>query len=179
MRRWPWMIGFLIVSAGGCRSKDPELQDPEQLTLYSIDGRWNEEAGPANAVNTDCQSVKWEERETKRTYVPPEGVSVTESFHGYPVLGKVEVTDPQERKRLVAALKEGTGPEGTQGGCFCPRHAIRAVQKGRTFDYVICFQCHGVEEYVDGKRKPSRAFYNSVKPAFDQPLTDAGIPIAP
>jgi hypothetical protein len=105
-------------------------------------------------------------------------VKITEHFHGRPVLGKVEITDPQQRQRIVAALKENLR-EGHLSKCFCPRHAIRAVERGRTFEYLVCFQCHDFAEYIDGKPKRSGSVDERAKPVFDQPLRDAGIPIAP
>src|SRR2546425_5725912 len=59
----------------------PDLDAPDQLILYSIDGR---------------------------DFDPPESRPMAdETFHGYPVLGKVEIIDPDKRKELMTAVKEG------------------------------------------------------------------------
>jgi hypothetical protein len=166
-----WALACLILAAVGCGAPS-ELQSPEQLTLYSIDGRWfrggaDGDCGPGARELVDAPE-----------YIPPAGVKVTEHFHDYPVLGKVEITDPQQRQRIVAALKEGLR-KGDISKCFCPRHAVRAVEKGHTFEYLICFQCNDFAELIDGNRKRSGPVGDGVKSVFDQPLRDAGILIAP
>jgi hypothetical protein len=100
---------------------------PEQLTLYSIDGR---------------------------RLQPGQEVQANEKFHGYPVLGKIEIADADKRKEVFAALKEGLArSNGTMAKCFWPRHGIPAVEKGRTIDYVICFECLQLEAHEgDSKR---------------------------
>jgi hypothetical protein len=175
MRSWAKAVGVVIIAVSGCAPR--ELQEPEQLTLLSIDGRWNERGG----WDSDCRSVNGTHRcdHPDDPYTPPAGASATERFHGYPVLGKVEVMDPEERKRLVAALKVGLSSKQGMAKCFCPRHAIRAVQGGRVYEYLICFECAGVLEYLDGEQKRAGGFDTSVHPAFDEPLVKDGIPIAP
>src|SRR5262245_52600914 len=174
MRCWRMVVGFCILTAAGCRTQ-VELEDPEQLTLYSIDGRAPNGGGP----DLDCGEGAREWERAGPEYVPPGGMRVTEYFLGYPVLGKVEVTDPQERRRVVATLKASLGSQEKMSKCFCPRHAVRAVQKGHTFEYLICFQCSDFSEFVDGEHGRWGGFDPSVKATFNQPLVDAGIPIAP
>ena len=128
------------------------LDVPEQLTLYSIDGRHFE---------------------------PGKEPKVEEKFHGYPVLGKVEVTDPDRRKEIIAALNEGRArSNGTMAKCFLPRHAIRAVEKGRTVDYVICFECYQLEVH-DGNSKRVKATTRDPQQVFNRHLRQAGVRLAP
>src|SRR5262245_42014235 len=102
-------IGSLILFLAiiGCgRGSLNGLSDPEQLTLFSIDGRDEPQRGEAKAK---------------------------ESFHGYPVLGKIEITDPAQRRALLAALHDAIARnDGRMAFCFWPRHGIRAVEKGKT-----------------------------------------------
>jgi hypothetical protein len=134
------------------RSDQPLVTQPEQLTLYSIDGR---EFEPGEAPKTE------------------------ETFHGYPVLGKIVVTDPAKRAELMTALKKGLadGPEDV-ADCFWPRHAIQTVDKGRTVDYIICFECLQME--IHGKQV-ERAIATTIEPErlFNRHLRAASIPIAP
>src|SRR5690606_26013570 len=67
-----------------------------------------------------------------------------ESFHRYPVLGKIEVTDPEQRREIYMALHKGIDPSVDITLCFQPRHGIRAVVDGQTTDYVICYECYQV-----------------------------------
>ena len=88
---------------------------PQQLTLYSIDGH---------------------------DFAPGEEPHADETFHGYPVLGKAEITDMAERKAIMAALKQGiTQSDGSVDVCFRPRYAILSTQNERVVAYVISFEC--------------------------------------
>lgn len=138
-----------------------ELQLAEDFILYSIDGR--------------------EEDRIKLDKPPIPRLS--ETFHNYPVYGKVKIDDSEERRKLIAAFKDALSvPGADKVKCFWPRHAIHAVVKGKTVEYVICFQCI---QFYRFEKDPPRQTYGvlnsekSVRPVFDKPLTDAGIPIAP
>jgi hypothetical protein len=155
-----WRSCFALVAiliASGCSGSPlAKLNSPDQLTLYSIDGRD-------------------EDRRLKDLEVKS-----SETFHGYPVLGKVEVTDPDRRKQLIAALKDAHARRPTDGAkCFWPRHGIRAIEKGQTIEYVVCFECSRFEEFMGGKKLRHDLLNSDVQPTFDKPLTEAGIPIAP
>jgi hypothetical protein len=151
-RKFVFCVIFALVLMG-CR-RDPlgGVDVPEQLTLYSIDGR---------------------------DFEPGKQPKVDEKFHGYPVLGKVEITDAGKRKEIIAALKEGLAhDDGSIAACFWPRHAIRVVDKGRTIDYVICFQCYQVQAY-DGNAKSVKPVTREPQPVLNRHLKEAGIPLAP
>ena len=149
------LLAYVVVAAAlsGCgRNPVAGLKQPEQLTLYSIDGR---------------------------DFEPGQEPKADEKFHGYPVLGKIEVTDAAKRQEIVEALQDGLAQsDGTMAKCFWPRHAIRAVENGRTLDYVICFECLQLEAYVDGSKsvKPVTREPQSV---FNKHLKEASIPLAP
>lgn len=158
-RRW---IGLSVVLFGlaaavivwASRSRVPDLDRPERVTVISIDGR---------------------DRETND---PPTG----ETLYGYPVLGRVEVNDPDQIRKLIAGLREGlNAPDVPLAKCYWPRHVLRVEQGGQTADYVICFQCQQYRLYLDGlNRTPAHPSISPrVRPVFDKPLADAGIPIAP
>jgi hypothetical protein len=145
--------GVVATALTGCGS-DPvaDLEAPEQLILYSIDGR---------------------------DFEPGQAPKADEKFHGYPVLGKVEITDAAKRKEIAGALKDGLArSDGKRAKCFWPRHAIRAVTKGRTIDYVICFQCLQLEAH-DGDSKSVKPVTREPQSVFNKHLKEAGIPLAP
>lgn len=141
---------LLLIWILGCSSNPlPELSNPEQLTLFSIDGR---------DLNRREKGI------------------TDETFQGFPVLGKLEISDPNERKKLIAALKEGIRRGPIAGAkCFWPRHGIRVTEKGKTIEFAICFECRNFS--MDPG--PGGLISGEVQPAFDKPLKDAGIPIAP
>jgi hypothetical protein len=136
-------LACLIVSCASCAPSYSVPDHPEQIILYSIDG---------NDYDDLDQRPKTDE-----------------TLHRYPVLGKVEITDPDDRKEIITALKAaGAGPMPL---CFWPRHAVRVVEKGRTMDYLICFECRLIEWHYGGSSaavilgqgtgKPFRAIPNA------------------
>jgi hypothetical protein len=152
------LVTFIICFTGalgiaGCRG-DPvaSLDMPEQLILYSIDGR---------------------------DFRPGQEPKSEEKFHGYTALGKIEVTDEIKRSEIIVALKEGMArSDGMTAKCFWPRHAIRAVEKGRTIDYVICFECLQLEVH-EGQSKSLIPVRWEPQAVFNRHLKEAGIPLAP
>jgi hypothetical protein len=122
----------------------------DQFVLYSIDGRG--ESKPAPGV---------------------------ELFRGYPVLGKLEIQDLATQKRIMDALNDGMATsDGAVASCFWPRHAIHLVHKGRSTDYMICFQCLHLVIYR-GERTSTEAITDAPQTMFNEYLTKAGIELAP
>jgi hypothetical protein len=151
---------LLVVALIGCgrpsvttsRDTPYSLEIPEQLTLYSIDGR---------------------------DFKPGEEPKTEEKLHGYPVLGKVDIKDAEQRKEIIAALNEGLARGDKGAACFWPRHAIRTVNKGRIVDYVICFECMHLIPYVDGSATRPIGLDRSPQPILNRYLEEAGILLAP
>jgi hypothetical protein len=95
------------------------LKEPEKLVLYSIDG-----------------TADFELNRMARL------AAAKELFEGYPVLGKLDVTSAAQRNEIVSALQDGIVYHDREAAsCFWPRHAIVAVENGKTFKIVICFEC--------------------------------------
>lgn len=77
--------------------------------------------------------------------------SAAGEFHGFTVLGEKVISDPEVKVRILKALKDCM-PElddGEQYSCFEPRHGIRVRSRDTTFDFVICFECSGVDVYLN------------------------------
>jgi hypothetical protein len=127
------------------------LDAPDSFTLFSIEGEDD---------------------------IKPE---VTEqSFHGFNILGKTGIEDPQQRKSLVDALDEGISTV-THGPalCFAPRHGIRVVQGDTQLDLVICFECAQI--YVlNEKGLVIFGTHTTEAPSvvFNQALSSAKVPLA-
>jgi hypothetical protein len=101
-----------------------------------------------------------------------------DGFHGWKVLGQTTVKNADTLKALVAAFKKGVAEnDGIVAGCFNPRHGIRVTHDGKTFDFVICFECYQVEVYIDGKKVKGFLVTRSPQKAFDKVLKDAGVPL--
>lgn len=152
-------LSLVLCSAIGCHAKVNPVANLEQatsITLYSIDG---------NHLPQD--------ENAKRP-------ATAEKFHGYPVLGKVELTVAADRKTLLSELRRGIeGNNGMVAGCFIPRHALRATQPSGTIEYVICFECMQINVYENGKSVTNMLTTAAPQPAFDAVLKKAKIALAP
>jgi hypothetical protein len=102
-----------------------------------------------------------------------------ETLQKYPVLGKTTVADAATRKALIDALEKGiAGNEGEVAGCFNPRHAIRVVHGGKTYDLIICFECLQISIFVNDGRGKAVLTTEEPKAAFDEVLNAANVPLA-
>ena len=137
----------LVVALTGCSRARQDVKTPDQMTLYSVN------------VQEDLPDVG------------------NGRFHEFPVLGKIEITDANQRHEIMAAVMDGISDGGTPAACFWPRHAIRTVVDGKTIDYVICFHCSQIGIW-DGEHRYV-AMSRDAMPVLDKYLKAASIPQAP
>jgi hypothetical protein len=98
-------------------------------------------------------------------------------FHGYPVLGKAELTDANERAQLLGDFYQGVkDARGAVGNCFAPRHGISATLGDDTVDLVICFECWTVLTFA--KHGRDVGVTDLPQAAFNRVLEREKIPIA-
>jgi hypothetical protein len=106
-----------------------------------------------------------------------------ELLHGYLVLGKIKIQEPDSVKEIFSAVRKDLAAPGPPAACFWPRHAVRVVEKGKTVDYVICFQCfqcNGYEVTVGDKLvTTSRPIGRTSQPILNRYLRAAGVPLSP
>jgi hypothetical protein len=98
------------------------------------------------------------------------------------VLGKKEIKDDKERKKLLEALRLGVEDNfGMVAGCFIPRHGIRLKKEAETIDLVICFQCMSVEVFKGDKKQPGFLISDGPQKTFNAVLSAPGVklPTAP
>lgn len=144
------LLVVLVSCTAGCGRSAISGFECDRLVLFSIDGR-----------------------DDRRTSADEE------LFRGYPVLGKINVKDPADRRKIMAAVAKGIArSDGTMAKCFWPRHAIHAEKNGKSVDYVICFECLqlSINRDDDGRMVPTTREPAAVLNPY---LTKAGIPIAP
>jgi hypothetical protein len=156
------LIGLaLLAGASGCRSARPIgfLEDPETVTLVSIDG--NVRANSGNLTPEQEKGEKWQ---------------------GYPVLGKAEITDPEQRRQVISAVQKAihNGPD-RPFVCFVPRHVLHISKQGETLNVAICFECLRYRVYPADSDQPKAVgtISRDAQPLLDGILTDAGVPLAP
>jgi hypothetical protein len=122
-------LGCFILGCGSPAASDRNApfhvpEAPDELTVYSIDG--NDDA---------YQRPKTEE-----------------TLGGYPVLGKIEITNPETRREILTALREAKSDSRNWTTCYWPRHAVRVVEKGIATEYMIYFECLRLHYEVDGRK---------------------------
>jgi hypothetical protein len=155
------VLMLIPISLMGCsRTPIAGITSPEKMTLYSIKPE-------ALTVGSEI-----DEKDDGKI----------EQFHGYPVLGKVDVDSLEKRNEIVAALTKGheQGKSLAQPKCFEPRHGIRVIENGKTIDFVICFHCVNML-VLKGNEDQHLTIPISThpKPLLDKYLTDHQIPLAP
>ena len=105
-------------------------------------------------------------------------------FHGYRVLGRVDIPKGAQREQLVQALQSALTTAGYGlAYCFDPRHAIRASVGAQTIDLLICFECYKISVHLPDTSSDARpaqfiSTSDSAQPAFDAALKSAGIPLS-
>ena len=99
---------------------------------------------------------------------------------GYPVLGEASIRGEMRGLALQALFDGIDENDGTVAECFEPRHGIRVVHRGRTFSFVICFECLQIQIHEsDGPggaalvSESPRAVFNAILRARGVPLPDA------
>jgi hypothetical protein len=102
-----------------------------------------------------------------------------DGWHGAKVLGKATVSAAADRKALASALKKGV-EEGKDGArCFVPRHGVRASHAGKSYDLLICFECHWLYVYAADSDKPLVLLVSEApQKVLNKLLTDAKVPPA-
>lgn len=112
---------------------------------------------------------------------PPEGdARIKGKFHRNGILGEAQITDPEQKARLVNALYGGfpsiVSSSVDESACFNPRHGIRATHGGRTVEAEICFECAAVYLHENGKSIKQTVSQEPQK-VFDQALIGAKLPL--
>jgi hypothetical protein len=108
------------------------------------------------------------------------GIERENAFHGWPILGETEVSDPAVRQALLNALANGVreNVKGMAASCFNPRHGIKAVANGQKLDVVICFECLQANVYADDKRIQGFLSMSSPQKTFDEVLRKSGVKLS-
>jgi len=104
-------------------------------------------------------------------------------MYGYPVLGSVDLSH-SDSERMLEILADGVWKWRwrnsilrSEVACFNPRHIVRIQTQNDMFDYVICFQCEGIEVYRNGIQH-SYAGVLAKQREFDNVLVRSNVPLA-
>lgn len=98
-------------------------------------------------------------------------------YYGFSVLGQVEVSI---RSRLIGQLTSWwRNPEPEEAAlCFDPRHGVRIITAEKTIDFVVCFECEGVQVYVNSLAVDVTPHPTDIQRDWDRLLKNAGVQLA-
>jgi hypothetical protein len=83
----------------------------------------------------------------ERKALPPEQL-----FNGWDILKQIDIKQKMDRVAIAKIVSsEISESSGLSANCFMPRHAIRAVRGKQRLDLLICFACHNMLCYLNGK----------------------------
>jgi hypothetical protein len=101
-----------------------------------------------------------------------------DAFHDYKVLARATVTDDDARKAVVAAVLKGVAEsDGAVAKCFEPRHGLHVVYKGKTYDFLICYQCSQIQVFAEAAEEPETVGTTAAsRAALDKALRESGAP---
>ena len=135
------------------------LEHSQQLILYSLD--------------PDAEFEK--------------GHDERKAFVFYGVRGKLVITDPTVKAKIITALYQSiTSRHSHPASCFVPHHGIRAVWQQQVVDIPICFDCNNMVVWFKDGNKPAKVLdqggdgvpiSNEARNTLDGILKSAGIPV--
>jgi hypothetical protein len=115
----------------------------------------------------------------ENTFAPDDQRGMLESFHGFPVFGRITVGDAKQRTYIVNALQKGLkASDGRIGDGFKPKHAIRVTYGNRKIDCLVCFESTQIQLRENGETK-IWGTTGYPKPILDSCLANAGVPVDP
>ncbi len=77
-----------------------------------------------------------------------------EEIEGFPIKSKTVITAREDRQDLINALQAGILEATSPARCFNPRHALRFKGANEIHDFVICFECWQVREFIRSTEDP-------------------------
>jgi hypothetical protein len=107
---------------------------------------------------------------------PEPGTKATNTFHGFRILGDVQIKNESERHAILDALYAGMALEGPEAMCFNPRHGIHVKMGNRVEDLVICFECGQI--YFYGASEGKLVINGTPTAVLNRILSAARVPIS-
>lgn len=102
------------------------------------------------------------------------------NFHGHHQNGHVDLK-PKQAKQAIAALNDALskGVVGLESLCLInPRHALRVISGGNTYDILICYECGQLELYKNDQPLPFSGSIGSKPDALNRLLQQSAVPLA-
>lgn len=111
-------------------------------------------AGFMDATEVELQSIN----PTMERLAPENLPTPYGTLYGYPILGRVRISDPSElatvRKAVWDIDRANKAWNDMVAACFSPRHCLRLNTPSGTRELLICYECKQVEirdgkDYID------------------------------
>ena len=75
------------------------------------------------------------------------------SLHNVSILGHAKLDAVETHQAAQAFNQAVKGWDNMMAACFNPRHALRINSNGHIYDYLLCYECHQIEVFVDDSLK--------------------------
>lgn len=99
------------------------------------------------------------------------------ALYRFQILGKKRI-DGVAYKAAAEELEAAVGRwDDKMAACFDPRHALHVTSRGHRFEFLLCYACHQMAVYRDGKRIGTLGIAGSAKP-MNALLAAAKLPIS-
>ena len=104
---------------------------------------------------------------------PDMEASVQENLmHGWAILQVCSLDQGRPSIQVLRALNSdiAQGYAGIPVDCFQPRHAVRIQTEQALMEYLICYQCHNFQCWVDGELVASGSLSNKSEAVMNRAL---------
>ncbi len=135
--------------------------------------------GPSNRLPDDAADALREAQSGVLYSLEPwtEPEASGPKLEGFAVLGKTELT----ANAFLSAVNEFETvverSDGIVAACFDPRHALEVTSGGHRYRLLLCYACHQMAVFRDGKRIAMLSASGSAKTLNDL-LTAANVPVS-
>ena len=106
-----------------------------------------------------------------------EGTNKDAALYRHKILGQTKLGSEQSKAAIMAfesAIAAGDGYVGAH--CFNPRHALRVMAAGQTYDFLLCYEC-GWLSVLHEEKEIVRVGAHGTPEELNKLLTAAKIPI--
>jgi hypothetical protein len=98
-------------------------------------------------------------------------------LYRFQILGKKRIDGAAYRAAAAEVVAAVGRWDNRMAACFDPRHALRVTSRGHQFEFLLCYACHQMAVYRDGKRIGMLGIAGSSKP-MNALLTAAKLPVS-
>ncbi len=146
------------------------------FTAFSEESKVEISQAIANSSSISILSLEPGEKGTRNA----DGECTGYCYFGVSVLGQSNLTSSASNaiRKDLASWVANPMPESIEL-CFNPRHGVRVISNGHTYDFVVCFECSQTSVYKDSAEEPiAFLYYKGSQDDWDKILSSANIPLA-